>query len=245
MRSVILPPGQTMRLPLLLAILLACACNSTPPLMESPRLEHGYVAIFGGPFGDTHSYLELADGLREGGVRGGIEIVDWGEAPEIWPADLHAAGVGGARVAETVTKITEYREEYPGNPVWLVGHSGGGGYALLVLEALPKGTMVEGVLLLAPAVSPDCNLAPLLRRTREGIWNYYSEADRTHPRSAGHQGFREPEGLTEADRDLYASQLQQIPFGDEMRMAGNDGRHWGWLQGRFARGYLAPILRTE
>src|SRR5579871_767515 len=60
------------------------------------------------------------------------------------------------------------RSQSPSNPIFLVGHSVGCGLVLWAAENLPPDT-VEGIVLLAPAVSADHDLRPALASSRRGI----------------------------------------------------------------------------
>jgi len=193
--------------------------------MESPRLSEGLIAILIHDVSESPAYAGLADGLNEGGVRWGVGIFE-------------KEGEDGT----AMDRILQYREEYPGKPVWLVGHADGAGLVLGLLEELPGKSTVEGVILLAPDLNPELNLAPYLRRSRKGIWNFHSPSGTG---AGGPTGFEEPEGLRQSDRDLYRTELQQIPWSEEMRLAGHEGRSWDWLEPRFVRGYIAPIVRES
>ncbi|MHC4222714.1 MAG: serine aminopeptidase domain-containing protein [Planctomycetota bacterium] len=172
-----------------LLLLLAAGCSSTPRLMESPRLSEGLIAILIHDVSERSAYAALADGFNEGGVRWGVGI-------------LEKEGEDGT----AMDRILEYREEYPGKPVWLVGHSDGAGLVLNFLNELPGRSTVDGVILLAPDLAPKVNLAPYLRRSRKGIWNFHSP---NGTGAAGPTGFVEPEGLEPSDRDLYRTELHQ------------------------------------
>jgi pimeloyl-ACP methyl ester carboxylesterase len=208
-----------------LFLLLAAGCSSTPRLMESPRLSEGLIAILVHDASETSAYAPLADGFNEGGVRWGVGI-------------LEKEGEDGT----AIDRVLEYREEYPGKPVWLVGHADGADLVLKLLAELPGKSTVEGAILLAPDLDAGLNLAPYLRRSRKGIWNFHS------PRgagAAGPDGFVEPRDLGQPDRDLYRTELHQIPWTEEMRLAGHEGRSWDWLKPRIVRGYIAPIVRES
>jgi pimeloyl-ACP methyl ester carboxylesterase len=143
-------------------------------------------------------------------------------------------------------------------PVFLIGHSGGGAFTLFVLEELPLNCRVTGAILLAPAISRTYDLTKALSRTERGIWNFHSEydsgylgvgttvfgtADGTRDAAAGRKGFHVPEGLDEESRELYRTKLHQRPFDDAMEAAGASGGHWGWLNEEFVARFLAPIVR--
>lgn len=202
----------------------------------------------------------LALGLDEGGVTSAIEIFDW------------TLGVPGSlvynlvdiernrRVARSLTqRIVDYRTEHPTNPVHLVGHSGGAGLAVLALEALPDDVEIDMAILLAPALSPEYDLSAALRHTCAGIVNFYSEndisllkigtslfgsVDRKYGASAGAVGFVRPDAA-DATAELYDDRLRQVRWTRRLREYGADGSHIGWTSRRFAREYLAGLIKRN
>ncbi len=141
----------------------------------------------------------------------------------------------------------------------LVGHSGGGGMALLTLEALPKERKVDSAILLAAAISPNYDLRGVLPKVERGIWNYsslvgdspllvagtttFGTIDGKHTPSAGAIGFQLPKNATAADRRLYDTRLIEGPYRPRMALRGNLSGHFGPITYLFARNELAPILR--
>src|SRR5262249_28474499 len=82
------------------------------------------------------------------------------------------------RIAQQLAeRIVDYQRQYPKRPVWLIGHSGGGGVALLTAAALPDGHRLTGLILLAAAVSPRFDLSAALAKVERGIWSFYSWID--------------------------------------------------------------------
>ena len=153
-------------------------------------------------------------------------------------------------------RIMHYRKRHPGRPFHLVGHSGGGGVAILAVEQLPRDAPLTSIVLLAPALSPRHDLRRALRRTETGIYNYYSNRDigylgvgttvfgtidRRHGASAGAVGFERPRFFRPADDALY-DKLHQIPWKPAMRRHGHTGGHTGWAQRRFVARYLGPLI---
>jgi hypothetical protein len=58
-------------------------------------------------------------------------------------------------------------------------------------------------------------------------------------------GFRQPDGLSAADRAAYAERLQQVPWNSRLKRVGADGSHLGWASREFAREYLAPLIKQS
>jgi pimeloyl-ACP methyl ester carboxylesterase len=226
------------------------------------RYQHGVVYILPGIEGRSVWNSDLARGLDEGGVRSAIEIFDWTTGlPGGFVFNLANLERNRRQAARLAEKIIAHRRDHPGTAVHVIGHSGGGGVAVLTLEALQPGRQIDMAVLLAPALSPDYNLSTALRRTRFGICNLFSKKDvgfltigtslfgaidRDYGASAGAVGFKAPRGLLEEDRALYRRRLRQVQWSARLEKYGASGTHLGWASRKFAREYLAPlIVRNE
>ncbi|QOJ04422.1 MAG: alpha/beta fold hydrolase [Planctomycetia bacterium] len=240
-----------------LAILMLATGCSLDHLRTPERLEKGLVVILPGIEGRSILNESLARGLADGGVECGIEIFDWGTPIPggllINLADYERNKVVAQRLNN---RIISYRAQHPHAPLHIVGHSGGGGLAIMAVERLPENVQVSTVVLLAPAISPHYDLRNALRRTTFGIFNYYSELDavflragttvagtidRRHGQSAGAVGFQKPADDSSEAAALYRK-LHQVPYSADMRWAGHFGGHTDWTHPTFVKAYLAPLI---
>jgi pimeloyl-ACP methyl ester carboxylesterase len=245
-----------------LCVVFTCAgCRVPRRIRTQDRYAHGIVFVLPGVEGTSVWNRNIAVGLDEGGVSSAITVYDWTVGfPGGFVFNLTNLQRNRRQAEKLAERILEYRERHPGRPVHLVGHSGGGGIALLALEALPPGRQIDMTILLAPAVSVDYDLSTALRRTRAGICSFYSRRDisfltvgtsllgpidREFGVSAGAAGFRPPDRLSEAGRELYARRLRQVRWSPRMREVGASGTHLGWASRKFAREYLAPLIRQN
>jgi len=242
---------------LLLMPCVGCRASQRPQAVD--RYARGIVIILPGIEGRSVWNRNIARGLDEGGVTSAITVDDWtARLPGSFVYNLTNLQRNQSQANRIAERVLAYREQHPGSPVHMIGHSGGGGIAILALEALPPGRQIDMAILLAPALSPDYDLSTALRRTRFGICNFHSTRDvsflkvgtslfgpidRDFGVSAGAVGFHEPEGLSEADRQLYAGRLRQVRWNPNMKEVGADGTHLGWASRKFAREYLAPLIR--
>lgn len=243
----------------LLGLHLSAGCTTPGRFRSADRYQRGVVYILPGIEGRSPWNRNIALGLDEGGVTSAIEVYDWtvgfpgGEVVNL--ANLER---NRRQARWLANKIVAYRKRYPGRPVHLIGHSGGGGIAVLTLEALPPGRQIDMTILLAPALSPDYDLSVALRRTRVGVCNFYSrhdvgflkvgtvlfgQIDRGHGFSAGAVGFEIPESLVPEDRALYHERLRQVAWDERLKRHGATGTHLGWASRQFAREYLAPLIK--
>jgi pimeloyl-ACP methyl ester carboxylesterase len=250
-------PRCSFALRLLLFVLLTSLSSgcSIAELNTAERASHGIVLILPGIEGPSTWNYNLARGLADGGVNSAIEIFDWGtKIPGgmlINLTDLER----NQRMADVLRdRIVSYKREHPGRPVHIIGHSGGGGIAVMAAEKLPMDVRVTSIILLAAALSPDYDLGPALQHTQRGIFNYYSThdrifldagtrvagtIDRSHTSAAGSVGFNKPAG--NGNRGDY-DKLHQIAWESEMAWSGHWGDHFGWTNPGFVRKYLAPLV---
>ena len=175
------------------------------PLLSAERQDRGLVLILPGIEGESFLAQSAALGLADAGVDCAIEVFDWttGFAGLFlyhlagWRRNLRQA----QRVAN---RVVEYQAKFPGRPVTIMGHSGGGAMAVLAIERLPADVQIERAILLLAAISPGYPLGPALAKTRQGIWNFssvhdwfflnwmtclFGTIDRRHSVSAGSVGF--------------------------------------------------------
>lgn len=243
----------------LLAAQTAC---TTPARLTAPeRYAQGVVFVLPGIEGRSVWNRNIALGLEEGGVNGAIEIYDWtvGVPGSLLYnlVDLDRNRWVARRLAD---RIIAQREKHPHAPIHIVGHSGGGGVALLALEELPSKPIVDSAFLLAAAVSTEFNLCKALRRTKHGIVSYYSKRDagllvvgttlfgsidRYPGPSAGAVGFRVPDYLVPEDRRLYADKVRQVEWDRRLRNSGARGDHFSWTSPRFVREQIAPTILRQ
>jgi len=218
---------------LLLAVSLAvpiaaggCGDRNAPYLTES-RLAKGLVIILPGIEGESPLNHDIRKGLVAAGVYRGLPIYSWGRpiplaGPLINQMDFIGNRLAGARVAEMVVS---QQDRYPGRPVYLVGHSGGGGIAVFAAEALPKNRKVDGLILLSASISKGYDLTKALNRCRNGIVNFYNRSDAAllgvgttivgnvdggHGPSAGLVGFEMPRSGDPKEKILAYKKLYQI-----------------------------------
>jgi pimeloyl-ACP methyl ester carboxylesterase len=251
------------RLLMLAAVgLCATGCSLPATSIKTPnRVSQGYVVILPGIEGASLLNSDIAKGLADGGVPSSIEVYDWTTGSWLLAGvNLRFYWRNEREARKIVNKIVSYQDMHPGKPVHLIGHSAGGGVAVLVLENLPANRQITSAILLAPAIAPDYDLRRALRRTQFGIYNYYSSydvgwlkagttimgtVDGSHCSAAGAVGFTAPWGLDQEDRRLYAERLHQQRYTRQMAASGHTGGHLGWANRKFVAEWLAPVLDSQ
>lgn len=188
-----------------------------------------------------------------------IDMADWTTSlPMNYLVNLRDEPRNRLRAQEIADAVVRYRMSWPRSPVVLVGQSSGGGMAVWVAEALPPTEQIDGIIMLAPSLSPGYSLDSALMRTRRGIVNFYSERDWVilgvgttlsgtmdglHTSSAGRVGFELP--VTGPSAELYELKLFQIPWQPAMAEAGNRGLHLTSGARAFVATYVAPLVLAE
>lgn len=259
-------PNQTIAIivfaVLAVALLVAFSgCAYYPNQMSAGRMQNGYTLVLPGIEGPDRFNSNIAQGLEDGGVQTAIEVHDW-TTGRPWNFLTHLQDIErNRRQARLLAqRIVDYQDQYPGRPVYLVGHSGGAGLILLTMATLPPDRKIDSAILLAPAVSPKFDLTTALTKTESGIWSYYSlgdvpllvigtslagTIDRRFTFGSGAVGFKLPKTANDEKRQLYEDKLHQVPYRFRMLSRGNFGGHFGWTSKAFARDYLAPIIRQK
>ncbi len=240
-----------------LIILLAAlaGCNSQP-YVTPERLDRGLVIVLPGIEGRGPLNEAICRGLDAGGVDCAIELCDWTSAL-LSVYNLRAESRNRRKAAKIARRIAVYQWDYPGRPVVLVGQSGGGAIAVWIAESLPAGHDLDGIIMIAPALSPKYMLDFPLERAKRGIINFYSGRDWVflgmgtliygtmdgyHTASAGMMGFDVPEA---GGRPKVYDKLFQIGWQEKMARTGHTGGHLSSGTGRFVSNYVAPFVRMK
>ena len=225
--------------------------------MEPQRLDRGLVLILPGIEGRSFLNVSVMAGLLDAGLPYAMEIVDWTTGCILLAIYHLRAWRRNLRVARQIAnRVVEYRRQYPGRPVWLIGHSAGGAMSLLTAEFLPGEQPLTGIVLLAPAMSSRYPCHAAMQRTERGIWNFHSAGDvwflglatllfgtfdGVHWPASGCIGCaRRSEPSPAAERQLW-----QIPFRWGMISQFNLGGHFGCVNRVFVAETIAPILRED
>jgi hypothetical protein len=245
------------------AIMLSslAGCSHLINARSPDRTDRGYTLVLNGIEGTNLAHAGFVAGLTAGGVESEIEIYDWTTGnPALLLVHLRHESRNRRQAAVIAQKIVDYQALHPGRPVNLIGHSGGGGMALLALEELPPEAQVKSVVLLEAAISSRYDLRKVLPKVDRGLWNYSSLGDSPllaagttlagtidgrHAIAAGAIGFELPDDATDADRQLYAARLYERPYDFTMLLSGNPGEHYGCLSYLFACKELAPLLHER
>jgi pimeloyl-ACP methyl ester carboxylesterase len=242
----------------MMAVLLAGCIGPVQMQRVAPVAPFGrndtliYVPGIGTGGGGGSSDAACMRGLRTGGYQGNEETFDWTGRLEpvaaLWAHRRHRE-----QARHIADRIRTLRLEAPTASIILVGHSAGAGLVVLALEDLPPTTQVDGVVLLAPALSRTYNLTAALRHVRGrmdvfcsdrdtlvlGVGTFlFATVDGVHDEAAGLAGFVRPDW---AAGGQYAK-LHTHHFSRTRQSLGDDGGHFGCLNSNLAAALVAPLL---
>lgn len=232
------------------------------PLDTPERREAGMVIVLSGIEGEGLINHNILIGLADAGLPYALTLFRWTIPIPILAMIYNLRGLRrNIRQAERlVDLIVEYRKNYPGRPVHLVGHSGGGAMSILTLERLPAGVNVDSAVLCASALSPGYDLTKALSHVNEKVYNLRSvydwfhlwlattvlgTVDGKHTVSSGAIGFRLPENADAETRRLYEARLVEIPFTKEMKRSFHFTGHFGYVNRLFVEEWIAPLLESS
>lgn len=245
LRSVILAGLATVLLS------MNAGCFQSPKVTDA-QLDRGCVIMLPGIEGHAWQLKGMYEGLRDAGIQRAIEIIPWGSPPLSSLPNLMDIEKNRKRADAIACKIESYRSARPDAPLTFVGYSGGGGLAILALEALHKDIQVDQTILIAGAISNRYDVDRVLPHCRDGLVNIYSRLDpivgagtsvfgtidRKKVISAGHSGFVDEDGEL-----LKRDKLRQIAWSLEWVKLGHDGGHLGYMSRPWARKILAPLIK--
>ncbi len=241
------------------AVLLLAGCNggSSQALYTTPnRLANGLVVILPGIEGESSFNHDIRRGLNTAAGQYALPIYHWGRPIPgaglfLNQVDFLGNRLAGVRIAKM---IQQYQVEHPGQPVYIVGHSGGGGIAVFVAEAMPEGKQVDGLVLLSASIWAGYDLTKALSHCRSGIANFYNEADVAllgigttllsnvdgmKGPSAGLVSFDRPKDSDPEEKKLAYRKLYQV------RIRGGDDPHSVATRPSFVSRHVAPWIITR
>jgi pimeloyl-ACP methyl ester carboxylesterase len=228
------------------------------PYRTTERYTQGLVIVLPGIESESFLNHSVAWGLVDGGWQGAIEVDDWTTSfPLFFLYHLRSWQRNRRQAQRIADRIVAYQDQYPGSPVHVIGHSGGGALTILILEALPADRQITSAILLAAAIGPKYPLQTALSKVEHGIWNFWSPLDclflgastlllgtieGRHCCAAGMVGFQVPSGQSADERSLYQDKLHQQPYTPRMARTFNFGGHFGWTNRAFVEDWIAPLI---
>ncbi len=166
----------------LLSLLAAVGCEPTQSnshFLTPVRKDRGLVIILPGIEGESEYNHNIRRGLASAGCFRAMPIYNWGAPLPGIGLVVNQTNVIGNRIAgaNIAKMIEQYQDNHPGRPVFLVGHSGGGGVAVFAAEALSEGRQIDGLVLLSASISGDYDLKKALHNCRLGLVSFFNPED--------------------------------------------------------------------
>ena len=194
----------------------------------------------------------FTQGLLNGGVNADIQIYDWTGTDRGMVALMQSKR--HQEQAAIVAQMIEKRvRENPNLRITVTGHSAGTGIAVWALEKLPDDVMVDDLVMIASALSPQYDLSKALHHVRGRAYAFnsaldvlilsigtkgFGTVDRVKGDAAGLIGFRMPPN---ADEEQYAK-LTQFPYDADWLRFNNPGDHIGPMMRSFAKNVVARVM---
>ena len=245
---------------ILLGMLLAVGCSDNAAFMTDERQEQGLIVVLPGIEGVSELNKDILKGLDLGGIKYAMPIRSWGRPVPLIGMALSQVDVLGNRLAAhgLAKDIMKYQDEYPGRPVYVVGHSGGGGVAVFVAEYMDETHKLDGVLVLSASISKSYNLEKALNNTSRGIVNFYNRddggllglgtaimgnVDGGHGLSAGLASFDDPKDGDSVEKKLAYGKLHQVEITKDMTLGGDS--HTAVTRPAFVSIFIAPWVSSQ
>ncbi len=247
---------RRMSMLLILAWLIAFASGcggiaSSSHYMTEVQKENGLVVILPGIEGESEFNHNIRRGLMRAGSHRAMPIYNWGRPIPGVGMLLNQVDVIGNRIAggSIARMIEQYQDSYPNRPVYLIGHSGGGGVAVFAAESLAAGRKIEGLVLLSASIDGSYDLTKALGHCKNGILNVYNpedtgllgvgtavmgNVDGGRGPSAGLRGFSKKR-----------SKLYQLQMTGGMTAASGGGTHDAATRPGFVASYVAPWVLSS
>ena len=235
----------------LMVVNLGCSASHRT---EPNNASTGLILIIPGVEGGEWQLTWMKQGLREAAITDEIDVITWGVGPFGSLFNLMDIDGNRRRAAEYGRRIERHHSQHPDQPITLIGYSGGGGLAVMTVEALKNRDVLDRLILIAAAISPDYPVDKLVPKCRRGVVSFRSRhdwftlgvgtrlfgtIDRKNVDSAGRVGFLDDKGSL-----LCCDGLDQVDWCADWQKLGHGGGHVGWLSSAWARDVLAPQITS-
>lgn len=243
------------------AAIMSLALGSTPTtnceaLVMMTENSEGLVWILPGVEQAPRDIKPIVREFRKAGVRAEIRILDWDRLFGIIAnvVDIEQ----NTRYAECIAgDIANWADLHPGQPIDVVGYSGGGGLAVMIAERLPDRVRLRNILLAQPALSPTHDLTATLSHVDGKLIHYHSPhdwiilhlgtrifgtIDRKHVASSGKVGLDIENAIPDPAMRV---KLEEHAWTPRMLKVGHYGGHAPITFAKWSRVYVAPYLLPD
>ncbi|MBI5725555.1 MAG: hypothetical protein HZA50_16475 [Planctomycetes bacterium] len=252
--------------PLIMGLLclagLSAGCGAAASHFTTPdRRSNGLVVILPGIEGESGFNHDIRRGLAAAGIYRSLPIYSWGRPIPVLGMLLNQMDPLGNWLAGKglADYIVRYQDENPGKPVYIIGHSGGGGIAVFAAAQMPDDRQIDGLMLLHASISAGYDLTRALHHCKKGIVNFYNtddvgllgigtiivgSVDGGHGPAAGLIGFDEPDSSDKEDKKLAYAKLYQVPLTRQFFIS-DSGSHSMATKPLFVARYVAEWMLCQ
>jgi len=232
---------------LFLIVLGGAGCQTNAPL-EGQEL----VVLVPGCAGDGFWYNDLRKSVAAAQPGRIVRTFEWGAPKALYVLNLQDPKIHDEAEAALAKALQSWRDRYPAGRLTLLGHSAGCGVILGSLSRLEKKVDVENVVLLAPSVSPNYQIAPALGQIAGTLHVFFSEGDQlwlgwrtstfgTYVSVKGEAAGKVGLNVAGLDPELR-EKIVQHGYEPEFSELGHGGGHFGSLARRFDQKVIAPLV---
>lgn len=151
-----------------------------PARADSPsRRRRGLTIILGGIEGPSPYNYNIAIGILKSGYRGAVVNDPWNAGLFLLRSLLNLTSPRHhqTQAARIVQRLTDHARDYPGSPIHIVAQSGGCWITIRVLETLPGDVKIQSAHIIAPSISPGCDIRRAANRCETHLVSYGSAGD--------------------------------------------------------------------
>lgn len=218
-------------------------CRDSSRYVNPTRLARGLVLILPGVEGPGLYAACVRRGLAD--LPAAVRVFNWaGWWPALWT--LFSRPLRRRGLDAILAMVRDYRRDYPGRPVVLVGHSAGAAMTVFAAEALGATEPLTGAIVTATPLHPEYDLSAAIAGVDHELVSCHSRLD-VQLRAVISIGgnFDGRRGRTVGQDGFGAShaKLRQIAWDRSMIPAGHLGGHAGWASRAWVTRHIAPILR--
>lgn len=160
------------------AALLSSGCHKPNYDVLGEVGPDGFALMFPGVINTGWQFARTAESVRKMRPELSVRVHPWGPAMLSIP-NLLAEERNRASARHLAEDIATYRRHHPDAAIYLFGYSGGGGFAVFVVESLPDDVMIDRLMLMAPAISDTYPIEEtVLPHVREFVVVYASKMDK-------------------------------------------------------------------
>ncbi len=162
----------------LVAALLPSGCHEPNFDVLGQVGPQGFTLMFPGVINTGWQLARTAESVRKLRPELTVRVHPWGPAMLSIP-NLLAEERNREAARRLADDVAAYRRRNPDAAIYLFGYSGGGGFAVFVVESLPDDVMIDRLTLMAPAISDTYPIERmLLPHVREFVVVYASKMDK-------------------------------------------------------------------